>query len=280
MISRLLSIPGGVLVLGCLLLTGCPAGGGNSDGSLDDSSDGGVAGPAEAAADEGGSGLSAARPDETFELNNFIFTDKCAATQADVCQRCESNQRIEVNECWSVCSDAQSAGIFQDCSRICGDLDDPSRCKSACDVVDEEACVERAYEFDVRGERDAKLEAACEDAVERDADCGEAHVGTACQVYAQVERPEARAAYECVADTECGGEANDCFADLGESNFSQEVTAACAEALSEDLMVKLDMQGSWLRESALEDVFICERLCGTGDYADCVQLWLEATFGD
>src|SRR5262245_19317472 len=116
MTSRFLSIPGGVLVLACLLLTGCPAGGGDSGESLADLRDGGGPSPAEAAEGEAESGLSAARPDETFELNNFVFTDKCSATEADVCQRCESNQRIEVNDCWSVCSDAQSAGIFQDCA--------------------------------------------------------------------------------------------------------------------------------------------------------------------
>lgn len=41
----------------------------------------------------------------------------------------------------------------------------------------------------------------------------------------------------------------------------------------------LDMAGVWLLPTALDDVAICERVCGTGDYGECVEEWFWAVVG-
>lgn len=267
-------LPNSLMLLACTIVYGCPAGHESNDSVLSTADGGSSLGSAEA------SSLPISRPDETFSLNHVEHKDECSKTGEDRCKACEADQRASVSDCWNTCYDAQSAGIFQDCASICGDLDRPDRCDYACGETDENTCWERAYAFTVVGKPDGDIERACEEAVERNSDCDEVNVGTACSVYAKVEKPATVAVYECVAAAACGEPVEHCFEPLGESDFSKEVAGTCEqEALSEDLRSRLDMLGAWLRSTALDDVAICERLCGTGDYEECVELWFWAVVG-
>lgn len=225
-------------------------------------------------------GLPVTRDDETFELSHVVFKDECAKTQQDGCDACKANQRISVDECWWTCEDADSAALFKRCASICSDLGRSDRCDYACKNIDADRCTARKYTFTVSGKRDADVEAACKRAVEKDDQCGVVTVNPTCDVAARVERKEAVRAYGCVAETECEQSLEACF-DLGTSDFADDVVSACEqEPLREELVSWLETIGAWLRPAALEDVAICERLCGTGDYSACVDKWARAVLGE
>lgn len=219
------------------------------------------------------------RADASYDLSASEFRDTCAATAGEACRACKASEQAREDLCWDTCTDLAihegSTGCVSSCERVTL----AGGCDYLCHAPADE-CSTRSLVFELTGVPDDQLLLACNAAGARDQSCNERQTGRECEVYARVERSEARAFYECVAATPCGEDASACV-QLPAEGFGAVVQAQCpSDALEPALLDKLDWVGDWVHDDMRMDAAICADLyCGHPTFAKCLQAWFDAVTG-
>ncbi len=193
------------------------------------------------------------------------------------------------------CTKTECETDLDHCAKDCSNSSAPSVCRKDCAEtysVGKPACSSECDEGTfsvVAPKRDPNVQAACERAVARDVACGSKQVDEHCARRSRVERPEAAAVYDCIAQLPCGADADNCLAPL---SLPREPlgTAFCAVA---DIMLvapnecksefkqELNADTNWLRQDVVDVAYACMHIGGHFNWFwDCSSLWVTAVYGD
>lgn len=208
-------------------------------------------------------------------LNAFEFSEYCAETGAMRCERCRAEAEDERGECFRVCAALSERTGSSTCFASC---EVPrASCDAECALAPDE-CAAPGFRFQPSLPGDASIEAVCTSANLRNQGCRQAPVRTDCEASGRLERPEAAAVYECLAELECGAVAKSCFWELGVSTFGESLAASCpSEPLDEALVSTVNRAAVWVLPEVLEDARVCsERACSERRFSACVQAWVGA----
>jgi hypothetical protein len=218
---------------------------------------------------------------ETIEsqLSAMTFLDECETTRHSDCLDCKRAQSQRAGQCDNLCRDVVFAGGSPSCLSTCSNIRSSNHCDFRCDG-DPDECTSRKYTFEITRAQDSELLTSCEAAVERDDECGERVTGDECEQFALVEGPQAVSFYACLADAECGVDVEHCTEGLPEDQFAASVQGLCPdETLLRSTAQLLDALGPWLHPDVRADVEICvQDACGTLDFRECVESWLDAVY--
>jgi hypothetical protein len=208
-------------------------------------------------------------------LNAFEFSEYCAETGAMRCKRCRDDADDERDECLRVCAALSERTGASTCFASC-EVPRPS-CDAEC-ALDPDECAAPGFRFLPSLPSDTALEAACASANLRNHGCRQGPVRTDCGTSSRLERPEAAAVYECVAELECDAVSKPCFSLLGESNSGESLAASCpGEPLDEALVSAVNRAAVWVLPEVLEDARVCsEQACSKRRFSACVQAWVGA----
>jgi len=198
--------------------------------------------------------------------------DGCALTR---CQAETEECRSDIERCNDTCLYG-SIDAFESCYATCRSIDCPV-CSGSGDV-----CVVPGYTFSVTRDSDPKLQSACEQAVLREARCGESMLDPHCAHFAALERAEAADVYECIANTACGEDLAGCAESLPEGDLGRQICSrigiGCSiDPCDDEVAQELDAASRWLDDQVVEAALDClaEPCAGR---AECLAAWLGAVF--
>jgi hypothetical protein len=158
-------------------------------------------------------------------------------------------------------------------------------CRSRCLPGDDTQCVRPGYRFSLPA-TDPAVEAACERAVARGMRCGEPTVSGSCSVNARVERPEAAAVYECLANTACGGSGDACVAGLPPGTLGDEICARVDQvcmgqtACGADDRPAFNHWQGWLRDDVVRAGRSCLEESSCDGLRACLAAWVATLSGE
>lgn len=219
-------------------------------------------------------GGAPAEPGSTF-LSAFEFSEFCAETGAESCERCRDDIADERDECLRVCAALAERTGSSECFASC--RVERAVCETECGL-EPNTCAVPGFRFEPSLSQDPAIESACTSANARNLRCRRAPGRLDCAEKSRLERPEAAQVYACLAALECDADTADCTAALGRSEFGTELAEQCpSEPLDDALITAVNRAAIWVRPEALADAAVCaERACSERRFSACVQAWLSA----
>jgi len=208
-------------------------------------------------------------------LNAFEFSEYCAETGTESCDRCRDRIDEERDECLRVCAALAERTGSSECFASC--RVERAVCEPEC-RLEPSSCAAPGFRFEPSLSRDPALESACASANARNLRCRQAPARMDCAAKSRLERSEAAQVYACLAELECGADTDPCLETLGESELGASLAAACpADPLDEGLISALNRAAVWARPEVLADAAVCaERACFERGFSACVQAWMSA----
>jgi len=212
---------------------------------------------------------------QSLTLKAFEFSEYCAESGGERCERCRADLDLELEACFRVCAALAERTGSSACFASCGVQ--PELCDDECGFEPGE-CAVPGFRFRPRLPVDAAVDSACAAANSRNRACRAAPIRTDCAWSSQVEHEAAASAYACLAELPCGAPVEPCLSGLGESTFGESLADACpSEPLDEALIATVNRAAVWVRDEALDDAFACsEHACSERRFQACVQAWVGA----
>lgn len=207
----------------------------------------------------------------------------CAETRCDQQVRsCLAEVRRRCDECWQIYQRLVLSGEIpiSSCEASCNNR----YCYDLCVPGERSECVRTGYRFSLPA-ADPAVEAACRRAQDRSDRCGERGVLGRCEINARVERPEAAGAYDCVANTACGGSTDHCFAGLRSGTLGDEICARMDQVCGQpnrcgpDDRAAFNAWQGWLRDDVVQAARSCLSEPSCEQLHTCLSAWVDTLLG-
>jgi hypothetical protein len=187
------------------------------------------------------------------------------------------------NDACSACTSACFAASYDcDPSTACSD----SCASRDCSDSDKTTCLQPGYKVTFPNDPSQLVGDACNRAVSQFASCGYTGLSTSdCTRYAAVDIPSDAAAFDCIANLDCGSFTADtvgqCIASVPSTTFGDAFCAQLASACpsnpcSSGDQSGLDADGAWLRQDALDAVSTCLQQSSCDETSQCLSAWRSA----
>lgn len=221
----------------------------------------------------------------SMERQSFCAETRCQQQRNQRIDTCVSDVELRCSECYDLYKDIIVSG-GQVSGNPCNSVCDTSHCyRGECPPVEEDECARTGYRFSLPT-TDSRVEEACRRAEARGTRCGEPTVQGHCEVNARVERPEAAAAYECIANTACGASTSDCNTELHPGTLGDEICARINQVCmgqytcDPDSREAFNQWQGWLRDDVVSAGRSCLDEPSCEHVRTCLSAWVDTLLGE